>query len=374
MKTEQEVLAENLCKIHGAGTIRHERSGAQLYVACPSCLQNYGDRELTSRHLVINLDFWLMQEFIENRKKKLAICMKCNTKYSKDQLTKMAPLKTRLGRFIKTDVSSYTSNQNAQILDTDENGNLVPFGPGKIIPIIDLATTHPARWYIEQRGFDVNQLYAQFQTSFCEQETPPDKAKSIGYKRLSGTWRDTPQGRIIFFCFMYGIRKGWQGRLMEHSEGEFTYLWHPYNQEWETSIDKKELSKYVNGRGTKRSEILYGFQYVKDYLETLPAKDRYVVITEGCLDAAKFDKHGLALTGKSISQIHIDTLKGITNNIIIGSDGDQVGIEASKIMIKKLIENDFKVEIIYPLKGYKDFGEMGYDICANMAFEAFSKL
>lgn len=46
-------LANGLAAIHGDLSAAQERSGLHFYIACPDCLAENGEAELSSRHLAV---------------------------------------------------------------------------------------------------------------------------------------------------------------------------------------------------------------------------------------------------------------------------------------------------------------------------------
>jgi hypothetical protein len=49
-------LAGALSQLHGDVSLAQEARGIHLYLACPDCLENDGDKELRARHLAVNAD------------------------------------------------------------------------------------------------------------------------------------------------------------------------------------------------------------------------------------------------------------------------------------------------------------------------------
>ena len=60
----------------------------------------------------------------------------------------------------------------------------------------------------------------------------------------------------------------------------------------------------------------------------MPVRERYCVLTEGPLDAARFPGHGLAVLGKYLSEIQALLVAAEFQRAILAFDGDKAGREA----------------------------------------------
>ena len=109
---------------------------------------------------------------------------------------------------------------------------------------------------------------------------------------------------------------------------------------------KKEEPKYLNSAENKifkKGNILYNFSIAQNNIRN---KD-HVFVFEGFMDvfaAYRCNIHNAVATmGTSLSINQINSLKKITNNIVICFDGDTPGIEASKKAILQFLKNGLNV-------------------------------
>jgi hypothetical protein len=257
---------------------------------------------------------------------KSARCMKTGTNYSVSTLLRMKPL---AARGIRANDSSpkITINDTSRSLVRDANGNMVPDVPGATVPLTELPADHPAIFYLTQRGYTAAALVHQFGAAWCTQELPEDAAKGRFYKRFAHGFRDTPQNRIVLFIDIYGVRRGWQARYLEHSADGVKHVFHPYTSQWVAvarKIDDKweplpgfekerfDLSKYKTAFGAKRNEVVMGLDAAVRWNTAMrPGKPALCVVSEGPLDAARFGAPGLAVLGKSLSDNQASLTKGI---------------------------------------------------------------
>jgi hypothetical protein len=132
--------------------------------------------------------------------------------------------------------------------------------PGVCHPINSDNAHIACKVYMQERGFDLNELYKQFHVMSC------DRMDGMEYF-----------GPVIIFPYYEGNSLVfWQARL-------------PYNP-----TDKK-TPKYIFGKGTKKSTIVYN--------KASALKEPVIIITEGVLDAIRVGPAGIALFGKYPSEM-----------------------------------------------------------------------
>lgn len=394
---EVSVFVQNLASRHGGGILRNESNGLHLYIACPECLKNYGTRELQAKHLAINIDKCFgLNKFAAYQKSRsatsqgvrndlVALCHKTNKGYSTKQLMAMPKIEERGIKAMQKEVTMAASKA---ILIKDEQGNYIPYPPGKITPITELQENHPALEYLRSRNYDIQSLWEQLGASFCYEETPGDTSSTpeenkigVYYRRMPDGWKDTPQGRIIFFADIRNTRKGWQARLLEKKMDGWKWYYHPYREEWvavekEISPGKWEVredyrdekyqwkpSKYRMATGTDmskgvgRSSILMGFDAALKWNKDHNTKIPFAVLVEGPLDAGRIGAPALAMLGKYLSDQQAALLR-VFKKIIVVLDNDDAG-QSGLVRVKNIFaEKRMEFEVCYVPAPFKDVGEM----------------
>lgn len=379
----KETLAKNLCRIHGKGKLSHGRSGTILYLPCPTCLSKYGKRELKSQHLAVRMDEMVLSgERGENAW--VATCMKNGCAYKYRDMLGMAPISVRIPGYSLQGFDIEKKVHTSYPRMTDSHGVSVPFPPGDVIPITMLPGDHPAREYLEGRNFNLQMLWDKFLTSFCVKELPRTKENGVYYRPLVSPWRSTPQGRVVFFAKKEGSLTGWQSRIIEKEEGDLKFTLRPdgswvhtatkVEDEWVDEGDFQKAHedklwpppKYRNAVGQNNGDAVFGYDYLVSCLEGIPMEERVVVLTEGPLDAARFGFLGIPVLGKTVQKGLLDSLRPLTNKIIMAGDNDTVGKGAATRMVKVITEYGFEVDRIYPPKEAKDFGELPDEVCLKI--------
>jgi len=393
------VFVQNLAARHGGGILRNESNGLHLYIACPECLKNFGTKELQSKHLAINIDkCYGLNKFATYQKSRVstekgvknelvALCHKTNKGFSVKQLMNMQKIEDR-PEHIKAMHKEVTMAASKAVLLKDERGNYIPYPPGKITPLIELQENHPALEYLRSRDYDIQSLWEQLGASYCYEETPgdtsstPDEQKiGVYYRRMPDGWKDTPQGRIIFFADIRNTRKGWQARLLEKKVDGWKWYYHPYREEWvavekeiapgqwevrEDYRDEKyqwKPSKYRMATGTDmskgvgRSSILMGFDAAVKWNEERKTKIPFAVLVEGPLDAGRIGAPALAMLGKYLSDQQAALLR-VFKKIIVVLDNDDAG-QSGLVRVKNLFaEKHMDFDVCVVPKPFKDVGEM----------------
>ena len=121
----------------------------------------------------------------------------------------------------------------------------------------------------------------------------------------------------------------------------------------------KDPIKYLNPPseevGVKSGQVLYPFNYEKDY----------VFVTEGPLDSATLQHLGVnstSIQGSAMSPMQLSQLKKLRlNKVILSLDTDEAGRVAEGMLKSKLLKKGFAAEQVYrciPPSGFKDWNEM----------------
>lgn len=397
------ILAEALSRLHGPAVIRNEANGFHIYLPSPECLKTDGRKEIQSKHLTVNAsrykqtDDWVLKhgrlkdELIRDFS---AVCHKTNTKYKVSDLLnerKYPTLEKRGLHNISSKIIQAATLKSESLVD-DGKGNLVPMDPGVVIPITSLPPFHPAVEYLKNRGYDLELLYKQFKCSFCTQETPENAAKGIFYKRLPLDFKDTPQGRIVFYSFINGVQVGWQARILEKVDNGLKYYFHPYKNNWVAAEQKNaetgkwepipgieiklegytiewKVAKYKTAFGMQRNETLMGIDAAVEFNQKLKLKKPTACIVEGPLDAARIGPGAVALLGKYMSERHADLLVRKFKKLIVVADNDKAGQEMAKRIKELMSERSAEVVFIDIPEQYKDVGEMTYEAAIEMIFK-----
>lgn len=391
MTDEQQAarnIASHLCAIHGEGKLsQSEKFGPILNIPCPDCLAKYGARELKSRHLGVR-----MSQFMEGTTGNVATCMKCTSRFTKRELLGMQPVRIRFPA-LKARTNLQLTTYKPPRLYPDERGVPVPNPPGTLTSLLELPPTHPAVWYLTNRGYSVEQLWRKYEVSFCTAELPTNPERNVYYRELKNGWRDTPQGRIVFKCLENGSVVNWQARLIEAVtvDNEVAII-HPDTLDWAICgkrIDGKTVwneeflggtkkewppSKYKNASGSQATQHLYGIHNFHEYCKDIPRDKRYVVITEGILDADRFGDPGIPITGKVLSSVQAHALRERCDICVIAADGDEVGRKASTSIGEVASAAGMTVVTIFPPEGKKDFGECHPTVCDKMVRDTLARL
>lgn len=132
--------------------------------------------------------------------------------------------------------------------------------PGPLMPVNRLLPDHPARVYLEGRGYDVSCLHERFRVCYCAES----------FLRYA-----TATNRIIVPVYQGGEVYGWQARYIGQT-------------------DWKQVPKYYSMPGMKKSALLYNIDSACQF--------PLVVVCEGTSDVWRVGPQAVALFGKTISQ------------------------------------------------------------------------
>lgn len=387
------VLANQLAEIHGDINITNEANGIHLNMADPSLLVEDGAKELNSKHLAVNADMYLGTGKFnsinfpteENKKydrlrkwNKPIVCglsMKTGERFTVEQLLAMAPIRDR-GLDLKTYRPKVSSSSVSKRLVLDKFGELVPEYPEDVIPITELPEDHVAVQYLKDRGFNLKRLETMFDCCFCRRALPEDRTVGRYYGKQPDGFNHTPAGRILFSAMMNGSRMGWQGRIIDRMSPDKVYsVVHPtlqiYQKVHRVLFDNEILSltpspghlklrKYMNGVGSKRNELLMGYDAAVEYNRLLPYGERYCILVEGPLDAGRLGSPALAILGKSLSQHQLNSIRQNFQKVYTVMDTDEAGKQCrDKIdsMFEAIGRSSMLTHIPLP-EGVKDAGDL----------------
>lgn len=375
---EVKLLALSLSRLHGDVVIRNEAHGLHLYMASPTALERDGEIEYDKRHLTVNADRYLGRGQWQNRvgtydRDRSAVCHKYGTKFTVSDLQNFPPPAPREGKNTRRVVYNNVVDREKYLID-DGQGHRIPNHPGVVVSLMDLPTHHPAIQYLRGRGYDPARLVYQFRCGYCEQELPENSETKLFYKKLPGGFKDTPQGRLIFYVDVRGVQEGWQARILDMVEGDYKYHWHPYSKTWvpthvrqnddwvllpdyQNSPYTWKPSKYRSANGMQRSAVIMGYdaavQWNKRYFPSLP----FCVIVEGPLDAARFGPPGVAFMGKYLNEGQGELIAKSFRRVIYLLDNDAAGRESEASILRAL---DGKVDLrkVTIPANFKDVGDM----------------
>lgn len=358
-------LVDRLASRHGRVKLAAEASGLHCYLPSPKLLSDGEEKELRSLHLAINLEKW------EQGNDWAAQCMKSGTTYAVSDLMGMPPIAER-GYDLDDMQIIESSPVNPDYFEEDENGIMVPIHPGRTEPVVDLGPSHPARFYLASRGYDVELLDEQFHIEYCYSGNPRSR-----YRKFPAGFTGGPEGRIIFYIMMDGARVGWQARILEWKVMGRHYFYHPENGMVEVGcVDNNgkwhfhpgfeamtEMPKYTTGRGVRRNQTLMGYDAAVESDAVDSQGRRYCVIAEGPLDAGRLGPPAIALIGKSCSPVQAEWIAYGFDKVIAIPDRDAAGDKLTQSLYRYLARFNPSMEcyVIDLPPGYKDLGEMKYE-------------
>ena len=376
---EVQRLANQLAAVHGDVRIARERSGLQIYIACPHCLERNGTSELQKKHLAI------AAERVTGTGKYIHIagtfnadnscrCMKEGVNFKLSDLLAYPPLSQR--KIVTKRPGRVTLSDTSQLLVTDAKGVKCAYPPGDTVPLHELPADHPARYYLANRGYSIAALESQLDACWCTAELPEDKELGRVYKWGPNGFRDTPQGRICFMVDVAGSRRGWQARRLEHEQDGIKYYFHPYENQWtavahrETSegklvwmpnpgYEKLDISKYKTAFAMQRGSLLMGLDAAVRWNAAMrPGRPPVCCISEGPLDAGRIGAPALAILGKNFNEDQAMLVSSYFRRAIIVADNDASGAEAKEKLRSKLAMAGVTVQVADVPKPHKDVGEM----------------
>jgi DNA primase len=152
------------------------------------------------------------------------------------------------------------------------------------VALRDLTPNHPARTYLGERAFDVEDLSRDWHLSYC--------VRADEEYRLA-------QDRLIIPVIMNGVWVGWQGR-------------HVGERPWKA----ERVPKYFTAPGTPRGRVLYNHD--------LALKRPLVVVCEGPTDVWRVGPAAVALLGKQATptQLNLVVSGWRDRPVVVLLDGD----------------------------------------------------
>lgn len=407
--------------------VTQEASGFHLYLPCPDCLHTHGERELNEPKYAINLTKYLdldsltsalmpgrklrMSELLAQdalrteRDGRSGVCMRTRQSrkphfFSVTELMQMQSV-TERHPDIHTKamvVGQADSAERESFWVPDPvSGVLCPPPPGMVTPVTELPDNHPAVVYLKGRGYDLEKLYQQFKCSFCTEEYPESKPRKIFYRKMQDGWKDTPQHRIIFYSMIRGAPLTWQARLIEMVEGNERWMLHPYKMNrgpsnmsphapfvyslthtrpnaasaWipASPYDEKDAegalkfqpSKYRTAKHSSRE--MMGWDAAVERADKDDNPQKWCVLVEGPLDAARVGPGGIALIGSSINPANADLVASTFHIVLTAFDADVVGRAATERIGKAILTRGGRNCVTQvcspiPVTGGKDIGDM----------------
>lgn len=217
--------------------------------------------------------------------------------------------------------------------------------PGECVPFAALPADHPAVEYLSLRGFDIEELRGLEKTReiyYCsrgQHAFPPPKFKG------------STTGRIVFPFYMMGAIKGWQARQIERVIWEDAIhgvkeVWNGFDwkrfQKVAGDWEDKEVPKYYTCPGTRRSEILIGFDRAIGFDRTLGEGYKSVAVVEGPLDYYRVGAQCVGTMGKNITIEQINLMKNYFEKLFILRDPE---IDPNEERFKRMLNelNPLKV-------------------------------
>ncbi len=397
-------LAESLAARHGRLLISREKNGLHMNMACPKCLEAEGEIELRKRHLAVNADKFFSTGKWAGQPNRDAVgkCMKCGAVFKMTQLQKYASLEQR-------GITTHGRNgivfaDNTPWLRTLADGTTVPGGPGVdgdmvgIVPITSLHPTHPARWYLESRGFNVAQLYEHMRVSYCALEWQENREQKRFMRHLAGGFRDSHQGRIVFFADMAGRQTGYQSRVIEQellqNGVRSKAFWNGYSNAWQVMevfdpakekfvlapglVGEWGISKYRTANGSHRNELLMGLDAAVRWNKTFrPGRPPVAFVPEGPLDAAALGLMAVARIGKFLSEPQVDVLARHFAHVWLVRDHDKAGRDSADDIARvatRLSVDDFIFPETVDGRKIKDVAELPHQIRHQLVQQALESL
>ena len=359
-----------------------------MYMPCPDCLDHDGSQEIHKKHLAVNASKYLELGKWRGTRSQIdldatsALCMKKSTKFRVSQLLGMQPLALRMPDLEITGAGVISPEmRDATWLVDDGHGNIVPEGPGMVTPLSELPADHPAMEYLIERKLDLRRLADKFSCAFCHRETPEDPVAGRKYGRLPGGFKRTPQGRVIFYAYVAGVRVAWQGRVLEKVHDSVRYFWHPYFERWEPVYYKEgdtwvlradytnskyfkwDPAKYITSPGAHRNDVIMGLDHALSCSEG--RRRKVVFLCEGPLDAAKFDE-GVCAMGKYLSESQASMLATRFQTVVVVPDNDKAGLEMLA-SARKSLHGKCQVTVLNIPEYFHDAGELPQSLADELA-------
>ena len=222
---------------------------------------------------------------------------------------------------------------------------------GDYIPVQELKAHDEARLYLESRGFDCQQLWAERKVLYCQRA--PDSSPRIDdrivvpYFVPPPTWDKTTDP----------LQLGMVGYIARRPSED---------QDYYVGLTAK---KYLMPAGFTKSAYLYG-------LEQSLYCDGPVVVCEGVTDAWRLRRNAVALTGKTMSPRQVELVlrhfRGRPIVVMLDADAQE---EAQRIVEKltvRRLENGDNAAVLClpPPRDRKDLAECEFEEVVRLISEA----
>ncbi|WP_309383719.1 hypothetical protein [Cerasicoccus frondis] len=223
LNTVEREVVSRLVALHGECALQRKPDGTvEVRMADPEMLEQDGDKELSSRHLYVNVS-----KYVREGHDRAARCVKTGRVWDIRELLSMLPIEQRAGMH-------HPMSRRLSVFDLweslveDGGGNMVPLNAGQVIPLDQIEyPNHPALVYVRNRGFEPAALVEQFRAGYCEQANPELKRS-----RMPSGLCAPPQGRLVFHADMYGVQQGWQARRIDNWVGDTLFFWDAVSAGW----------------------------------------------------------------------------------------------------------------------------------------------
>lgn len=154
---------------------------------------------------------------------------------------------------------------------------------------------------------------------------------------------DRFRGRIMFPIFDFS------GRVVAYSGRLFPETFSSPTPDFGDSLKSGVKAKYINSPQTvlyDKSRILYGFDKAKAEVR----KSDACVIVEGQMDVVLSHQAGvlnaIAVSGTGLTPYHLESIRRLTNNLIVCFDNDEAGLIAAGRGIDLALEKGFEVKVV----------------------------
>lgn len=373
LNTVERGLVTRLMRLHGHCTLHRKADGSvEVRMADPDLLEEDGDKELTSRHLYVNVT-----KYVRENHTCAACCVKTGKVWNVDTLLRMLPVEMRAQKpaRVKRRLSVF---EVRDMLEPGRGGELLPIDPGEIIPLDRIDDpAHPALVYLQERGFEPGPLVDQFRAAYCVKRDP-----RLRTPRMPGDLCPAPEGRIVFFADMDGRQVGWQARRLELRRERNLLHWNPNTGHWAnvgrygeegrfvvhdrydgTRIGRDRdyvlERKYFNAPGMQTGKVLLGFDAAVRWRMRTGIKT--IGLVEGVFDAARLGPPFVSMLGLTLKPGQARHLLGQGFDRVVylcDRDGNPENAERTRESMKHLEGIIGRVDELSLPPGRKDAAEI----------------
>jgi len=196
-----------------------------------------------------------------------------------------------------------------------------------------------AKAYLEGRGIDEEVIKA-FEIGY-------NPSNNVMYKYLSSkSFKDEDMIKV-------GIT-----RMMSNGMNDIFYnrVLFPIHDQYGNPVafsarapEKDAQSKYINTGETEvytKGNVIFNYHRVKENMK----KSGFVIVVEGVMDVIAYYRAGIynvvATLGTACSKRQLELLKSLTNNLVLGYDGDNAGINANLKLGERALAEGMNVSVI----------------------------